>query len=79
MSTARARAVVLALLAGTATVLGLQLLLAARVERAALKRLGRDTAYNLRLANLALERLPRDAVGEISGLQLAATPPAPQA
>ncbi len=79
MSPARARAVALALLAGTATVLGLQLLLAARVERAALKRLGRDTAYNLRLANLALERLPRDAVGEISGLQLAAAPPAPQA
>ena len=64
-----------ALLAGAATVLGLQLLLAARVERAALKRLGRDTALNLRLADLALERLPRDGVAQLSGLELAPSPP----
>ncbi len=64
-----------AALAGTATVLGLQLLLAARVERAALKRLGQQTSLNLRLAELALERLPRDGVAQLSGLELAARPP----
>ena len=79
MNANRARALGLALLAGTATVLGLQLQLAARVERAALKRLSRDTADRLRLINLTLERLPREAVGKLSGLELAPAPPAMQA
>jgi two-component system osmolarity sensor histidine kinase EnvZ len=63
--------------AGWATVLGLQLLLAERLERSALKRLGSETASQLRLADLALERLPREGVSQLSGLELAVTPPPP--
>lgn len=63
------------LTAGGATLLGLQLLLATRLEQAALLRLSQSTAFSLRLADLALERYPRDAVAAISGLDLAAAPP----
>ena len=57
------------------TLLGLQSLLADRLERAALANLANATSLSLRLADLALERFPREAVAEISGLTLAATPP----
>ncbi len=57
------------------TLVGLQSLLADRLERAALTNLANATTFSLRLADLALERFPREAVAEISGLTLAATPP----
>jgi two-component system osmolarity sensor histidine kinase EnvZ len=57
------------------TLVGLQTLLADRLERAALTNLANATTFSLRLADLALERFPREAVAEISGLTLAATPP----
>lgn len=66
-----------ALLAGGATVLSLQLLLASRIERAALRRISQTTALSLRLSDLALERYPREAVASISGLELVAAPPVP--
>ena len=57
------------------TLVGLQSLLADRLERAAMANLANATSFSLRLADLALERFPREAVAEISGLTLAATPP----
>ena len=63
------------LLSAGLTLVGLQSLLADRLERAALANLANATTFSLRLADLALERFPREAVAEISGLTLAATPP----
>lgn len=63
------------LLSAGFTLVGLQSLLADRLERAALANLANTTTFSLRLAALALERFPREAVAEISGLTLAATPP----
>lgn len=63
------------LLSAGLTLVGLQSLLADRLERAALANLANATTFSLRLAALALERFPREAVAEISGLTLAATPP----
>jgi two-component system osmolarity sensor histidine kinase EnvZ len=57
------------------TLVGLQSLLADRLERAALANQASATGFNLRLVALALERFPRETVAEISGLTLAATPP----
>ncbi|MEX1316752.1 MAG: ATP-binding protein [Synechococcaceae cyanobacterium] len=54
----------------------IQSLLARRIERARMGRLGSEVAFNLRLGELALERLPMEAVAELSGLQLAGAPPA---
>lgn len=61
--------------AAAGTVLTLQLLMAARLERASLKRLGAETAFTLRLTDLALERYPREAVTAISGVDLRPEPP----
>jgi two-component system osmolarity sensor histidine kinase EnvZ len=61
--------------AAAGTVLTLQLLMAARLERASLKRLGAETAFTLRLTDLALERYPREAVTAISGVELRPAPP----
>jgi two-component system osmolarity sensor histidine kinase EnvZ len=63
------------LLSAGLTLVGLQSLLADRLERAALANQVSATSFNLRLVALALERFPREAVAEISGLTLAATPP----
>ncbi len=53
----------------------IQSLLARRIERARMAQLGSEVAFSLRLGELALERLPMDAVAELSGLELASTPP----
>ncbi|MEO1004066.1 MAG: ATP-binding protein [Cyanobacteria bacterium J06638_7] len=53
----------------------IQTLLARRIERARMAQLGSEVAFSLRLGELALERLPMEAVAELSGLQLASTPP----
>lgn len=65
-----------ALATGAATAAVLQGLLASRLEWAATRRLAAETALSLRLADVALERLPREAVAEQSGLVLAPRPAA---
>ena len=55
----------------------LQALLAQRLERAQVIQLGPEVAFNLRLGELALDRLPPAALARLSGLPLrvGATPP----
>ncbi|MFY8150192.1 MAG: sensor histidine kinase [Prochlorococcaceae cyanobacterium] len=53
-----------------ASLLLLQLLLARRLERAQIAQLGQEVAFNLRLGEIALERLPPDAVARLTGLPL---------
>ena len=48
----------------------LQTLLAQRLERAQIAQMGPEVAFNLRLAELALDRLPPDALARLSGLPL---------
>ncbi|MCP9791253.1 sensor histidine kinase [Vulcanococcus limneticus] len=48
----------------------LQGLLARRLERAQITQMGGEVSFNLRLAELALERLPPSAVSRLSGLPL---------
>jgi two-component system osmolarity sensor histidine kinase EnvZ len=48
----------------------LQSLLAQRLERAEIAQMGPDVAFNLRLAELALDRLPPEALARLSGLPL---------
>ncbi|MEA5424852.1 ATP-binding protein [Synechococcus sp. CCY9202] len=52
----------------------LQLLLARRLERAQIAQLGQEVAFNLRLGELALERLPPSAVAQLTGLPLRVGP-----
>ncbi|MCT0224802.1 ATP-binding protein [Synechococcus sp. CS-1328] len=52
----------------------LQLLLARRLERAQIAQLGQEVAFNLRLGELALERLPPSAVARLTGLPLRVGP-----
>lgn len=60
--------------AGLVTAVAVQLLMAQRLERLAMRRLGLDTALQVRLVELALERLPREGVAAASGLDLLASP-----
>ena len=55
----------------------LQTLLAQRLERAQIIQLGPEVAFNLRLGELALDRLPPAALSSLSGLPLrvGANPP----
>jgi two-component system osmolarity sensor histidine kinase EnvZ len=57
----------------------LQTLLAERLERAQISQMGPEVAFNLRLAELALDRLPPAALARLSGLPLlvAERPPTP--
>ncbi|MFM8936294.1 MAG: ATP-binding protein [Vulcanococcus sp.] len=48
----------------------LQTLLAQRLERAQIAQMGPEVAFNLRLAELALDRLPPAALARLSGLPL---------
>jgi two-component system osmolarity sensor histidine kinase EnvZ len=48
----------------------LQTLLAQRLERAQISQMGPEVAFNLRLAELALDRLPPAALARLSGLPL---------
>ena len=48
----------------------LQALLAQRLERAQIAQMGPEVAFNLRLAELALDRLPPAALARLSGLPL---------
>jgi two-component system osmolarity sensor histidine kinase EnvZ len=48
----------------------LQTLLAQRLERAQIAQMGPEVAFNLRLGELALERLPPAALSRLSGLPL---------
>jgi two-component system osmolarity sensor histidine kinase EnvZ len=48
----------------------LQTLLAQRLERAQITQMGPEVAFNLRLAELALDRLPPQALARLSGLPL---------
>jgi two-component system, OmpR family, osmolarity sensor histidine kinase EnvZ len=48
----------------------LQTLLAQRLERAQIAQMGPEVAFNLRLAELALDRLPPEALARLSGLPL---------
>ena len=48
----------------------LQILLAQRLERAQIVQLGPEVAFNLRLGELALDRLPPAALSRLSGLPL---------
>ena len=48
----------------------LQTLLAQRLERAQIAQMGPEVAFNLRLAELALDRLPPQALARLSGLPL---------
>ena len=48
----------------------LQTLLAQRLERAQIAQMGPEVAFNLRLAELALDRLPPEALSRLSGLPL---------
>ena len=48
----------------------LQTLLAQRLERAQISQMGPEVAFNLRLAELALDRLPPEALARLSGLPL---------
>jgi two-component system osmolarity sensor histidine kinase EnvZ len=48
----------------------LQTLLAQRLERAQIAQMGAEVAFNLRLAELALDRLPPAALARLSGLPL---------
>ncbi|MFO7628829.1 MAG: ATP-binding protein [Prochlorococcaceae cyanobacterium] len=59
------------------SLLVLQALLAQRLERAQISQMGPEVAFNLRLGELALERLPPAAVAKISGLRLQVGPPPP--
>jgi two-component system osmolarity sensor histidine kinase EnvZ len=51
----------------------LQTLLAQRLERAQIRQMGPEVAFNLRLAELALDRLPPAALARLSGLPLLVT------
>ncbi|MFZ9216305.1 MAG: ATP-binding protein [Vulcanococcus sp.] len=55
----------------------LQTLLAQRLERAQIAQMGPEVAFNLRLGELALDRLPPQALARLSGLPLrvGTTPP----
>ncbi len=55
----------------------LQTLLAQRLERAQISQMGPEVAFNLRLGELALDRLPPQALSRLSGLPLrvGASPP----
>ena len=48
----------------------LQTLLAQRLERAQISQMGPEVAFNLRLGELALDRLPPQAISRLSGLPL---------
>ena len=48
----------------------LQTLLAQRLERAQIAQMGPEVSFNLRLAELALDRLPPAALTRLSGLPL---------
>jgi two-component system osmolarity sensor histidine kinase EnvZ len=48
----------------------LQALLAQRLERAQISQMGPEVAFNLRLGELALDRLPPDTLARLSGLPL---------
>ena len=52
----------------------LQSLLAQRLERAQIAQMGPEVAFNLRLGELALDRLPPQALARLSGLPLRVGP-----
>jgi two-component system osmolarity sensor histidine kinase EnvZ len=56
-----------------------QSLLSRRLARSQMVQLGSEVAFSLRLGELALEQYPMDAVAELSGLELAESPPPPGA
>ncbi|MFM7674598.1 MAG: sensor histidine kinase [Synechococcus sp.] len=58
----------------TVSLVLLQLLLARRLERAQIAQLGQEVAFNLRLGEIALERLPPAAVARLTGLPLRVGP-----
>ena len=55
----------------------LQSLLAQRLERAQIAQMGPEVAFNLRLGELALDRLPPQALVRLSGLPLRVVPSLP--
>ena len=65
----------LGLLSGAVTTLALQGLLTRPIEQQELQRLAQETAFSIRLTELALERYPRSAVAQLSGLVLEPRPP----
>jgi two-component system osmolarity sensor histidine kinase EnvZ len=52
-----------------------QALLSRRLARSQMVQLGSEVAFSLRLGELALEQYPMEAVAELSGLELAESPP----
>ena len=66
----------LGLLSAALTTLALQGLLTRPIEQQELQRLAQETAFSIRLTELALEHYPRTAVAQLSGLVLRPQPPA---